>query len=90
MTAEIYDESLGGLSILKRQIKANFAKDKSIASTVARSGEVVNVKNALLDFRTVKDPNAKSGTIERSILAMPIMGTEKVLGNLLFTTKEDY
>ncbi|XP_022919275.1 cAMP and cAMP-inhibited cGMP 3',5'-cyclic phosphodiesterase 10A-like [Onthophagus taurus] len=80
MTADIYDEALTGNSMLRRQLKANFNKEQSIASNVAKTGHTINIQNSFKDYRSRRDLNSKTAFIERSVLAMPIMGVEGVLG----------
>ncbi|XP_044258941.1 cAMP and cAMP-inhibited cGMP 3',5'-cyclic phosphodiesterase 10A-like [Tribolium madens] len=79
LVADMYDDSGDGKEFKKSQ-KVRFSKERGIASLVARSGITVNVKDAYKDVRFNKEIDQKTGFITRSILCMPIVGVEGILG----------
>lgn len=66
-----------------RSTKVRFNKDRGIAGLVAKTGVTVNVKDAYLDPRFNKEIDQKTGFITRSILCLPILGNEGVIGSFL-------
>lgn len=64
----------------KKNLKIRFNRDRGIAGTVARTGVTINVTDAYNDARFNKEIDQKTGFITRSILCMPIMGVDGILG----------
>lgn len=83
MVADLFDEGIDdgqGQGLIKRNMKIRFGKEKGIAGTVARTGVHLNIKDAYNDPRFNKEVDTRTGFITRSILCMPIMGVDGVLG----------
>ncbi|KAI4460298.1 cyclic nucleotide phosphodiesterase [Holotrichia oblita] len=81
LVADLYDEGIeDGQGLIKRNMKIRFGKERGIAGAVARTGVHLNIKDAYNDPRFNKEVDAKTGFITRSILCMPIMGVDGVLG----------
>lgn len=66
----------------RKNVKVRLAKDRSIAGLVARTGATVNIRDAYNDPRFFTDVEEKTGFITRSILCMPIVSVEHILGKL--------
>lgn len=82
--ADMYDEGLeDGQGLIKRNMKIRFGKERGIAGAVARTGIHLNIKDAYNDPRFNKEVDFKTGFITRSILCVPIMGVDGVLGNCI-------
>ncbi|KAJ9591948.1 hypothetical protein L9F63_001550, partial [Diploptera punctata] len=64
-------------------------KDRGIAGLVARTGKMVNIKDAYKDPRFNKEVDLQTGFITRSILCMPIMGRNGVLGVVQLVNKQN-
>lgn len=80
----MYDEGLeDGQGLIKRNMKIRFGKERGIAGAVARTGIHLNIKDAYNDPRFNKEVDFKTGFITRSILCVPIMGVDGVLGNCI-------
>lgn len=71
----------------KKGQKVRFAKERGIAGLVARTGVTVNVKDAYKDARFSKEIDQKTGYITRSILCMPIMAVDGILGVVQMVNK---
>lgn len=86
LAADLYEEGLGDTSptMLKKNLKVKLARERSIAAIVAQTKEIVNVKDAYNDPRFLKDVDQKSGSITRSILCMPVLGVDQILGFIFF------
>lgn len=82
LAADLYEEGLGDTSptMLKKNLKVKLAREKSIAAIVAQTKEIVNVKDAYNDSRFLKEVDQKTGSITRSILCMPVLGVDQILG----------
>ncbi|XP_050308588.1 cAMP and cAMP-inhibited cGMP 3',5'-cyclic phosphodiesterase 10A-like isoform X1 [Anthonomus grandis grandis] len=82
MTAEVFDEGIDGTSTTmhKKNIKVRLSKDRSIPGLVARTGVTVNLRDAYNDPRFFTEVEAKTGFITRSILCMPIVSVDNILG----------
>lgn len=66
--------------MLKKNIKVKLANEKSIAATVAKTRETINVRDAYNDPRFAKEVDGKTGSITRSVLCMPVLGVDRILG----------
>ncbi|RZB39878.1 cAMP and cAMP-inhibited cGMP 3',5'-cyclic phosphodiesterase 10A, partial [Asbolus verrucosus] len=73
----------------RRGIKVRFGKERGIAGVVARTGVTVNVKDAYKDTRFNKEIDQKTGFITRSILCMPIIGVDGILGVVQVVNKRN-
>lgn len=82
LVADLFDEGIdkNSTDLHKKNAKIRFGKERGIAGLVARTGQMVNIKDAYNDPRFNKEVDQKTGFITRSILCMPIMGFEGVLG----------
>ncbi|XP_060525449.1 cAMP and cAMP-inhibited cGMP 3',5'-cyclic phosphodiesterase 10A-like isoform X2 [Cylas formicarius] len=82
MTAEVFDEGVDGVSTTmhRKNIKVRLAKDRSIPGLVARTGATVNLRDAYNDPRFFTAVEPKTGFITRSILCMPIVSVDNILG----------
>lgn len=83
LVADLFDDTEDSSSPYRKPQKVRFAKERGIAGLVARTGVTVNVKDAYKDTRFNKEIDQKTGFITRSILCMPIMGVEGILGLFL-------
>jgi cAMP and cAMP-inhibited cGMP 3',5'-cyclic phosphodiesterase 10 len=92
LIADLFDEgdeeNKEGAPQYKKAQKVRFAKERGIAGLVARTGITVNVKDAYKDTRFNKEIDQKTGFITRSILCMPIMGVEGILGVVQVVNKK--
>lgn len=81
LVADLFDEGIEADGNLhKKNLKIRFNRDRGIAGTVARTGVSINVTDAYNDARFNKEIDQKTGFITRSILCMPIMGVDGILG----------
>lgn len=84
LVADIFDEGidegLGQTSYHKKKLKIHFNRDQGIAGLVARTGTTINIRDAYNDPRFNREVDEKSGFITRSILSMPVMGVDGILG----------
>lgn len=82
LSAEVYEEGIGDTTVtmLKKNLKVKLAKEKSLAAQVAQSRQTINVKDAYNDPRCYKEIDARTGAITRSILCMPVLGVDRLLG----------
>lgn len=65
----------------KKNLKIKLTnQDSGIPGYVARTGEVVNIVDAYHDPRFNKEQDEKSGSITRSVLCMPILSVNGLLG----------
>ncbi|XP_030754671.1 cAMP and cAMP-inhibited cGMP 3',5'-cyclic phosphodiesterase 10A-like [Sitophilus oryzae] len=82
MTAEVFDEGIDGSSTTmhRKNIKVRLSKDRSIPGLVARTGVTVNLRDAYNDPRFFTEVEPKTGLITRSILCMPIVSVDNILG----------
>ncbi|XP_064628518.1 cAMP and cAMP-inhibited cGMP 3',5'-cyclic phosphodiesterase 10A-like isoform X2 [Lineus longissimus] len=80
--ADLFDEGVeddASQSILKKQ-PIRFSIDKGIAGHVAKTGEIVNIKNAYEDPRFNRDIDIRTGFTTQNILCMPIISKGVVIG----------
>lgn len=90
LVADLYDEGIEeGQGLIKRNMKVRFGKERGIAGIVARTGVHLNVKDAYNDPRFNKEIDTRTGFITRSILCMPILGVDGVLGVVQAVNKID-
>lgn len=81
LVADIPEESVVDEVMQKKKaLRIRFNKGRGIAGTVARTGVILNVKDAYNDPRFNREIDEKTGFITRSILCMPIIDKEGVLG----------
>lgn len=81
LIADVYnDESIESTGVFKKTPKVKLSRDHIIADLVAKTGLTVNLKDAYTDDRFNLEVDQKTGAITRSILCMPIMGKEGILG----------
>lgn len=82
MTAEVFDEGIDGTgtTMHKKNIKVRLSKDRSIPGLVARTGVTVNLRDAYNDPRFFTEVEPATGFITRSILCMPIVSVDNILG----------
>lgn len=66
--------------MLKKNLRIKLAKEKSIAAAVARTRQTINVADAYSDPRFLKEVDGRTGSITRSILCMPVLGVDEILG----------
>lgn len=93
LIAELYEEGIADSSpkMLKKNLKVKLGKEKSIAGIVAQTRQAINVKDAYNDPRFIKEVDLKTGSITRSILCMPVLGVDRILGFLkLFLTSNSF
>ncbi|KAJ0183100.1 hypothetical protein K1T71_001076 [Dendrolimus kikuchii] len=64
----------------RKKVKINLSIEQSPAGLVARTGEVLNVRDAYKDSRFVKEIDPTSGTVVRSCLVAPITDKHGVIG----------
>ncbi|RZC35129.1 cAMP and cAMP-inhibited cGMP 3',5'-cyclic phosphodiesterase 10A [Asbolus verrucosus] len=91
LVADLFDEGLdeNDISLYKKNTKIRFGKERGIAGLVARTGVTVNIKDAYNDPRFNKEIDQKTGFITKSILCMPIMGVEGILGVVQVVNKKN-
>lgn len=83
MIAEVFDEGIDddqNVTMHRKNIKVRLAKDRSIAGLVARTGATVNIRDAYNDPRFYTEVEEGTGFITRSILCMPIVSVDNILG----------
>ncbi|KAJ8952652.1 hypothetical protein NQ318_020967 [Aromia moschata] len=101
LMAEVFDEGIGGedMTMHKKNVKVRLSKDRSIAGLVARTGATVNIRDAYNDSRFSTEVDENTGSITRSILCMPIVSVDKILGvvqvanktnGVCFTNSDEY
>nr|CAD7461433.1 unnamed protein product [Timema tahoe] len=83
------DEKMNELRHQKKTIKIRFSKERGIAGLVARTGETVNIKDAYKDERFNTEVDTKTGFITRSILCVPIIGRDGILGVVQLLNKKN-
>ncbi|GJQ85802.1 hypothetical protein Trydic_g20359 [Trypoxylus dichotomus] len=90
LVADLYDEGIEeGQGLIKRNMKVRFGKEKGIAGIVARTGMHLNIKDAYNDPRFNREIDVRTGFITRSVLCMPILGVDGVLGVVQAVNKID-
>ncbi|CAG9858267.1 unnamed protein product [Phyllotreta striolata] len=82
LAADVFEEGVdvGELTMHRKNAKVRLAKDRSIAGLVARTGATVNIRDAYKDPRFFTEVEEKTGFITRSILCMPIVSVNNMLG----------
>ncbi|CAH1173827.1 unnamed protein product [Phaedon cochleariae] len=81
LVAEVFEEGIGVDDTMHRKnVKVRLSKDRSIAGLVARTGATVNIRDAYNDPRFFTEVDEKTGFITRSILCMPIVSVDNMLG----------
>nr|CAD7201405.1 unnamed protein product [Timema douglasi] len=83
------DEKMNELQHHKKTIKIRFSKERGIAGLVARTGQTVNIKDAYKDERFNTEVDTQTGFITRSILCVPIMGRDGILGVVQLLNKKN-
>ncbi|VDI45847.1 cAMP and cAMP-inhibited cGMP 3',5'-cyclic phosphodiesterase 10 [Mytilus galloprovincialis] len=81
--ADYFDEGEkdeNGQPLFNKKSQIRFHKDLGIAGYVARTGKVVNIYDAYEDDRFNQAVDKMTGYKTRSILCMPIIGKQKVVG----------
>ncbi|KAL4230000.1 cAMP and cAMP-inhibited cGMP 3' [Mactra antiquata] len=81
--ADYFDEgktSQEGFPLYVKKSQIRFSRELGIAGYVAKTGEVVNIKNAYEDERFNTDIDKRTGYTTKNILCMPIHGKNAVLG----------
>ncbi|KAF5278629.1 hypothetical protein FQA39_LY00671 [Lamprigera yunnana] len=74
-------------TILKKNLTVQFDKHGGIPGLVVRTGELVNIEDTYNDPRYTKDADDKNQFITRSILCVPIMGVNDILGAIKLINK---
>ncbi|RZB70335.1 GAF domain containing protein, partial [Asbolus verrucosus] len=87
MIAYLFDEN--DKPQRSRGLKVRFGKDRGIAGLVARTGITMNIKDAYKDSRFNKEIDQKTGYITRSILCMPVIGENGILGVVQVINKKN-
>ncbi|KAJ8921660.1 hypothetical protein NQ315_010569 [Exocentrus adspersus] len=82
LVAEVFDEGLDDeeTTLYKKNVKVRLSKDRTIAGLVARTGVTVNIRDAYNDQRFCMKVDEHTGFITRSILCMPIVSVDNILG----------
>ncbi|KAG5883187.1 hypothetical protein JTB14_018203 [Gonioctena quinquepunctata] len=82
LVAEVFEEgiSVDDSTMHKKNVKIRLSKDRSIAGLVARTGATINIRDVYKDPRFFTEGNGKTGFITRSILCMPIVSVDNILG----------
>lgn len=70
--------------IISGHFTSSLSLEQSPAGLVARTGEVLNVRDAYKDPRFVKEIDPTTGTVVRSCLVAPIMDKHGVIGKTIF------
>ncbi|XP_052754846.1 cAMP and cAMP-inhibited cGMP 3',5'-cyclic phosphodiesterase 10A-like isoform X2 [Galleria mellonella] len=73
----------------KKRLKINLSQEQTPAGYVARTGESLNVRDAYIDPRFVKEIDPTTGTVVRSCLAAPIVDKHGVIGVVQLTNKSN-
>ncbi|CAH1373880.1 hypothetical protein MTP99_015245 [Tenebrio molitor] len=91
LVADLFDEGIDeqDTGLHKKNTKIRFGKERGIAGLVARTGVAVNIKDAYNDPRFNKEIDQKTGFTTKSILCMPIMGVEGILGVVQVVNKKN-
>lgn len=71
-------------TLYKKNVKVRLSKDRTIAGLVARTGVTVNIRDAYNDQRFCMKVDENTGFLTRSILCMPIVSVDNILGNFFF------
>ncbi|KAJ8934359.1 hypothetical protein NQ314_013400 [Rhamnusium bicolor] len=84
LIAEVFDEGLDAddttMTMHKKNVKVRLSTDRTIAGLVARTGATVNIRDAYNDPRFFTEVDEMTGFITRSILCMPIVSVDNILG----------
>nr|XP_023015593.1 cAMP and cAMP-inhibited cGMP 3',5'-cyclic phosphodiesterase 10A-like [Leptinotarsa decemlineata] len=82
LVAEVFEEGIGvdDITMHRKNVKVRLSRDRSIAGLVARTGATVNIRDAFNDPRFFTEVDEKTGFITRSILCMPIVSVDNILG----------
>lgn len=85
LQAEVYEEGYadeGEGKLFKKNLKVKLDQGYGIPGLVARTGDTINLQDACDDPRFEKDMDDKSGIISRSLLCVPILSVDGILGNI--------
>lgn len=86
LAADLYEEGIDAsapTTMLKKNLKVKLAKETNIAALVAQTREVVNIKDAYNHPRFNKEVDCRTRMITRSVLCMPVLGVDELLGSQL-------
>ena len=88
--ANLFDEGIieNGKPVFSRKSTLRFSMDKGIAGLVARTGEIVNIKNAYSDPRFNREIDRQTGYTTYNILCMPIISRGSVIGIIQMINKK--
>ncbi|XP_053400578.1 cAMP and cAMP-inhibited cGMP 3',5'-cyclic phosphodiesterase 10A-like [Mercenaria mercenaria] len=81
--ADMFDEGKqadDGTPVVSKKSQIRFPRDRGIAGHVAKTGEIVNIKDAYKDARFNPEIDKKTGYHTKNILCMPISGKHGVIG----------
>lgn len=83
LLADVYDEGIEEASTpsyYKKNLKVKLMKEHGFASYVSSTGMTLNIQDAHLDSRFGRYVDERTGFITRSVLCMPVVGLEGILG----------
>lgn len=81
LIADVFEEGIEDVEIFhKLNVKVRLGMEPSFAGIVARTKTTLNIKDALNDPRFPKQIDIKTGLITRSVLCIPIISGNNVLG----------
>ncbi|XP_074657993.1 cAMP and cAMP-inhibited cGMP 3',5'-cyclic phosphodiesterase 10A-like [Tubulanus polymorphus] len=89
--ADLFDEGIidaENQPVYTKKEQIRFSIDRGIAGYVARTGEVLNIKNAYSDSRFNRDIDLKTGFTTHNILCMPIVSKGAVIGVVQMINKK--
>ncbi|XP_037296198.1 LOW QUALITY PROTEIN: cAMP and cAMP-inhibited cGMP 3',5'-cyclic phosphodiesterase 10A [Manduca sexta] len=89
LLADMWDDGWASekTTMPRKKIKINLSQEQVPAGLVARTGEMLNVRDAYKDPRFTKEIDPTTGTVVRSCLASPIMDKHGVIGVVQLTNK---
>jgi len=87
--ANLFDEGkmMHGRPVFSKKPTLRFSMEKGIAGLVARTGEVVNIKDAYADSRFNREIDRLTGYTTHNILCMPIISHGVVIGVIQMINK---
>lgn len=89
--ATLFDEGVykNGRPVFKRRDEIRFSIEAGLAGYVARTGEIVNIRDAYQDKRFNRNIDVQTGYTTKHILCMPIISNGKAIGVVQMINKRD-
>ncbi|XP_045485466.1 cAMP and cAMP-inhibited cGMP 3',5'-cyclic phosphodiesterase 10A-like isoform X2 [Pieris rapae] len=89
LQADMWDDgwSSENTTMPRRKMKVNLSQEQTPAGLVARTGQVLNLRDVYRDPRFTKEIDPTTGTVVRTSLVAPIMDKNGVIGVVQLTNK---